>query len=126
MNHFPQVNIQKFPRMQLKVLVSSFNLGMLSEKDITIYSIQTLYFTKEQHAQLNTLMAPKVKRYFSQSADKQLKSSLPKRAFRWQQVESHLVQNSQISRKRQLYSFVNYLHQTRELMCPGSFPKPTG
>lgn len=124
MNHFPQVRIQKFPGMQLKVLVPSFNLETLSEEDITIYIIQILHSTKEQCAQLNTLMAPKAQRHFSQSADKTCKSS--SRAFRWQQVESYLAQNSQISRNRQLYSFVNYLHQTKELMSQGSFPKPTG
>lgn len=78
MNHFPQVSIQKFPGMQLKVLASSFNLEMLSEEDITIYITQILHFTKEQCAQLNALMAPKAQRYFSQSADKTFKSSLPK------------------------------------------------
>lgn len=94
MNHFPQVSMQKFPGMQLTVLVSSFNLEMLSEEDITIYIIQILHFTKEQCAQLKTLKAPKAQKYFSQSADKTFKSSLPKRAFRWQEAESYLAQNS--------------------------------
>ena len=63
------MSIQKFPGMQWKLLVSSFNLERLSEEDITIYIIQIPHFTKKLCAQVHIPMAPKAQRYFPQSAD---------------------------------------------------------
>ena len=56
--------------MQFQFLVSSFIYDILSEEGIRIYLIQIPHFTKELHAQLNTLTVSKSQRYSAAPTDK--------------------------------------------------------
>lgn len=57
---FPTGEHTDFPGMQLKVQVSSFNLEMLSEDDITIYIVQIHTLPKSYVLKHNSLVAPEV------------------------------------------------------------------